>query len=129
MSGKIHWTHRDCSSGYSDQMKRIYQREPGTGKFIPIGWWCPHCNKTEFFNQCHRCQGKEPNPDSEEFKKTGLCWRCREEDQKPKISLDRPEGCLGCSDLVTCTTEFDSVACKLRRARIARNKDLLKVSD
>lgn len=75
MSGKIHWGHK-CPSGYPDEMVRIYRRESGTGKFIPIGWYCPHCNATDFFNQCVYCHEIEPNPQNEEFKKTGLCYRC-----------------------------------------------------
>jgi hypothetical protein len=63
-------------------MKRVYMREPGTGKFLPIGWYCPYCNATEFSNQCRTCGKIEPNPDREAFKKTGICYRCEQYTEK-----------------------------------------------
>lgn len=136
MSGKTHWSHH-CSSSPSreDPMKRVYMREPGSGKFLPIGWYCPHCNATEFINQCRTCGKIEPNPDREGFRKTGICYRCEEHSEKmakehvPLTTFTDPaaderardqedddeDPCTGCLSWEICPGTLNDKWCKTHR--------------
>ena len=131
MSGKRCYHHHNCPSGHCWDMKRLYTKEPMSGKFIPVGWFCPHCNHTDFDNVCKNCGEIEPKPDKW-FRDYRMCRRCSEGDQTSKESIDRPEGCWGCSDLLSkygCTATFDSTACRIRKARMAKEAGLLKPSE